>query len=82
MTQIDPAVLAELPPDMVAELVARLPPSHEPFTKQGNLSPSTSETDGGSHAADEGDPNSRLPHTATRRHQPKVTREDFLWVGS
>ncbi|CAL8466850.1 g6386 [Coccomyxa elongata] len=78
MTQIDPAVLAELPPEMVAELVAGLPPSHEPFTKQGNLSPSTSETDGGSHAADDGDPNGRLPHIATRRHQPKRLRQKQL----
>ena len=75
MTQIDPAVLAELPPDMVAELVARLPPSHEPFTKQGNLSPTTPPPEGDSHAAEDGESNGKLPNLATRRHQPKVMEE-------
>lgn len=42
LTQIDPKVLEELPPDVVAELKAGLPPSHAPFAKQGNLSPDAS----------------------------------------
>lgn len=76
MTQIDPAVLAELPPDVVAELVAGLPPSHEPFAKQGNLSPSASESEGGSDAdADgEGTVAGRQPKIVARGPEVKVRR--------
>jgi hypothetical protein len=45
MTQVDPKVLEELPPDVVEELRAGLPPSHAPFAKQGNLSPDASQGD-------------------------------------
>ena len=74
MTQVDPAVLAELPTDLVAELIARLPPSHEPFAKQGNLSqsPSGSEPENGSHPSHEGKANARHPNVAARAAASKV----------
>lgn len=39
MSQVDPAVFAELPPDVAAELAAALPPSHESFFSKGNIPP-------------------------------------------
>ena len=53
VTQLDPAVLAELPQDVVEELVAGLPPSHEPFAKEGNLSPDASSSGDEGGGADE-----------------------------
>ena len=39
MSQVDPAVFAELPPDVAAELAAALPPSHAAFFSEGNIPP-------------------------------------------
>ena len=39
MSQVDPAVFAELPPDVAAELAAALPPSHASFFTVGNIPP-------------------------------------------
>lgn len=77
MTQVDPAVLAELPPDVVAELIARLPPSHEPFSKQGNLSqsPNEPEPENSAHASCEGKANARQPTDAARAGGSKVSAD-------
>ena len=77
MTQIDPAVLAELPPDVVAELIARLPPSHEPFSKQGNLSqsPNEPEPENSARASCEGKANARQPTDAIRAGGSKVSAD-------
>lgn len=39
MSQVDPAVFAELPPEVAAELAAALPPSHASFFTEGNIMP-------------------------------------------
>ncbi len=39
MSQVDPAVFAELPPEVAAELAAALPPSHASFFSMGNIPP-------------------------------------------
>ena len=39
MSQVDPAVFAELPPEVAAELAAALPPSHASFFSEGNIPP-------------------------------------------
>ena len=39
MSQVDPAVFAELPPDVAAELALALPPSHAAFFSEGNIPP-------------------------------------------
>ena len=39
MSQVDPAVFAELPPEVAAELAAALPPSHASFFTVGNIMP-------------------------------------------
>ena len=39
MSQVDPAVFAELPPEVAAELAAALPPSHASFFSVGNIPP-------------------------------------------
>ena len=55
MSQVDPAVFAELPPEVAAELAAALPPSHASFFTEGNImpvpsSPSPSGEDAGAAA--------------------------------
>lgn len=61
MSQVDPAVFAELPPEVAAELAAALPPSHASFFSVGNIPP---------------DPGSPLPSgtdaEAAAQHDPKV----------
>ena len=42
MSQVDPAVFAELPPEVAAELAAALPPSHASFFTEGNVMPAPS----------------------------------------
>lgn len=39
MSQVDPAVFAELPPEVAAELAAALPPSNAAFFSEGNIPP-------------------------------------------
>lgn len=60
LTQLDAAVLAELPEEVVAELRATLPRSNEPFLKAGNIasaepgsSSSSDDDDGEAEGGDE-----------------------------
>lgn len=84
VTQLDPAVLAELPRELVSELVAGLPPSHEPFAKTGNLSPDarSSDDDDDEPAAAAASPQGSDAHAARQMHPARGSPAGARALGS
>ena len=67
MSQVDPAVVAELPPEVAAELAAALPPSHASFFSEGNIPP-----DPGSPLPNRADAAAAAQHDARAKAAVKV----------
>lgn len=77
MSQVDPAVFAELPPELAAELAAALPPSHASFFSVGNIPP-----DPGSPLPSGTDAAAAAQHDIKAKAAAKVRATSLLSVGS
>lgn len=73
MSQVDPAVFAELPAEVAAELAAALPPSHASFFSEGNIPP-----DSGSSLPSGTDTAAAAQHDARAKAAAKVCFTSLL----